>query len=51
MFREIINTHWHQALAINLNNESNKWFNAIPDDNRLDQEYRVKYVRVWQKTE
>lgn len=51
MFREIINTHWHQALAINLNNESNKWFNAIPDDNRLDQEYRVKYVRVWQKPE
>ena len=48
MFREIANTHWHQALAINLNNESNKWFKATPDDNRLDEEYRVKYVRVWQ---
>lgn len=48
MFREQKNTHWHQPLSINLNNESNKWFGALPDDKRLDQEYRVKYVRIWQ---
>ncbi|ADE53458.1 family 16 glycosylhydrolase [Coraliomargarita akajimensis] len=47
MFREIENTHWYQPLTINLNNESNKWFGALPDDSRLDQEYRVKYVRIW----
>jgi len=47
LFREIENTHWHQPLTINVNNESNKWFNAVPDDDRLNEEYRVKYVRVW----
>ncbi|MEM6829356.1 MAG: glycoside hydrolase, partial [Bacteroidota bacterium] len=40
------NTHWHQPLTINLNNESNKWFGALPDE-RTDREYRVKYLRVW----
>jgi beta-glucanase (GH16 family) len=49
MFREIENTHWHQPLEINVNNESNKWFKALPDDNRLDEEYRIKYVRVWRQ--
>ena len=48
MFREIENTHWHQPLTINVNNESNKWFKALPDD-RTDKEYRVKYVRVWRQ--
>lgn len=48
LFREIQNTHWHQSLYINLNNESNTWFGAIPDE-RIDREYRVKYVRVWDK--
>ena len=47
MFREIENTHWYQPLTINLNNESNQWFGALPDDNRLDGAYRVKYMRVW----
>lgn len=47
MFREIENIHWHQPLEINLNNETNKWLGALPDDERMDQEYRVKYVRVW----
>lgn len=49
MFREIENTHWHQAFSININNESNQWFDALPDDDRLDGEYRVKYARVWSK--
>ena len=49
LFREIENTHWHQPLEINLNTESNKWFGALPDDNRLNGEMKVKYVRVWQK--
>ncbi|MGC6425349.1 MAG: family 16 glycosylhydrolase [Lentimonas sp.] len=49
MFREIENTHWYQPLTININNESNKWFGAVPDDNRTDGEYRVKYMRVWTK--
>ncbi|WP_273444169.1 family 16 glycosylhydrolase [Neolewinella agarilytica] len=49
LFREVENTHWHQPLEINLNAESNKWFGALPDDNRLDGEMKVKYVRVWQK--
>jgi len=26
LFREAKNTHWHQPLEININNESNKWF-------------------------
>lgn len=52
LFREVENTHWHQPLSINVNNESNKWFGAIPDENRENEEYRVKYVRVWdQKSE
>ncbi|MGJ8694493.1 MAG: family 16 glycosylhydrolase [Thalassotalea sp.] len=47
MFREVKNVHWHQPLEINLNNETNKWLGAVPDDTRIDKEYRVKYVRVW----
>ncbi len=49
MFREVENTHWHQALRININNESNKWFGALPDDNRLDEVYLVDYFRLWEK--
>ncbi|MEM9420593.1 MAG: family 16 glycosylhydrolase [Planctomycetota bacterium] len=49
LFREVENTHWHQPLEININNESNKWFGALPDDNRLNGEFRIKYLRVWQK--
>ena len=49
LYREAENTHWHQPLAINLNCESNKWLNALPDDSRLDGRYRVKYFRAWQQ--
>ncbi len=49
LFREAKNTHWHQPLEINFNNESNKWFGALPDDNRTNKTYRVKYFRAWQK--
>ncbi len=49
MFREQENTHWHYPQQINLNNESNKWFGALPDDDRLDEVYLVDYVRVWQQ--
>jgi hypothetical protein len=38
-------------LRINLNNESNKWFGALPDDNNMDSEYLIDYVRVWNKKE
>ncbi|MBB3696726.1 family 16 glycosylhydrolase [Flammeovirga yaeyamensis] len=48
LFREAENTHWHQPLEVNFNNESNKWFGALPDDNRLNEEFRVKYFRVWE---
>lgn len=47
LFREAKNTHWHQPLEINFNCESNKWFGALPDNDRLDGEYHVKYFRVW----
>jgi len=47
LFREAKNTHWHQPLEVNINNESNKWFGALPDDNRLDGEYHIKYFRAW----
>jgi len=47
LFREAKNTHWHQPLEINFNCESNKWFGALPDNNRLDGEYYVKYFRAW----
>ncbi|OHX66607.1 family 16 glycosylhydrolase [Flammeovirga pacifica] len=47
LFREAKNTHWHQPLEVNFNNESNKWFGALPDDERLDGEFHVKYFRVW----
>lgn len=47
LFREAKNTHWHQPLEVNFNCESNKWFGALPDNNRLDGEYHVKYFRVW----
>ena len=49
LFREAENTHWHQPLEINFNNESNKWFGALPDDNRLNELFQVDYFRVWQK--
>lgn len=49
LFREVENTHWHQPLEININCESNKWFFALPDDERLEEEMRVKYVRVWER--
>ncbi len=49
LFREAKNTHWHQPLEVNFNCESNKWFGALPDDNRLDGEYHVKYFRVWEQ--
>lgn len=49
LFREAENTHWHQALEVNFNCESNKWFGALPDDNRLDGEYNVNYFRVWKQ--
>ena len=51
LFREAENTHWHQPLEININNESNQWFGALPDDARLDEKYRIKYFRAWQKRE
>lgn len=47
LFREAKNTHWHQPLEINFNCESNKWFGALPDNNKLDGAYHVKYFRVW----
>ncbi|WP_370449465.1 family 16 glycosylhydrolase, partial [Aquimarina sp. BL5] len=47
LFREAKNTHWHQPLEININNESNKWFGALPDNDRLDGEYHIKYFRTW----
>ncbi|WP_187271104.1 family 16 glycosylhydrolase [Neolewinella aurantiaca] len=49
LFREQENTHWHQPLEININCESNKWFGALPDDDRLKGKMKVKYVRVWSK--
>lgn len=49
LFREIENTHWHQSLNVNINNESNKWFGALPDDNYLDSKYIIDYFRIWQR--
>ncbi|MDC0584741.1 family 16 glycosylhydrolase [Bacteroidales bacterium] len=49
LFREAENTHWHQPLEINFNCESNKWFGALPDDNRTNELYKAEYFRVWQK--
>lgn len=50
LFREAENTHWYQPLQINFNNESNKWFGALPsDESKLDQEFKVKYFRYWSK--
>ncbi|MFY0628352.1 MAG: family 16 glycosylhydrolase [Reichenbachiella sp.] len=51
LFREAENTHWHQPLEININCESNKWFGALPDDNRLDETFQIKYFRAWQLKE
>jgi len=48
LFREAENTHWHQPLEVNFNCESNKWFGALPDDDRLDGAFHVKYFRVWE---
>ncbi|MEH0152498.1 family 16 glycosylhydrolase [Limibacter armeniacum] len=48
LFREAKNTHWHQPLEVNFNNESNKWFGALPDDQRLDGQFNVKYFRAWE---
>ncbi|WP_282122149.1 family 16 glycosylhydrolase [Algibacter mikhailovii] len=48
LFREAENTHWHQPLEVNFNCESNKWFGALPDNNRLNGKFYVKYFRVWE---
>jgi beta-glucanase (GH16 family) len=50
LFREQPNTHWHQPLEINVNNESNKWFGALPDDKGIDEVFRVKYFRAWRRS-
>ncbi len=50
IFCELPNTHWHQPLFINFNNESNKWFKALPDDRRLDDTFHVRYFRRWSKS-
>ncbi|MEM9679804.1 MAG: family 16 glycosylhydrolase [Bacteroidota bacterium] len=47
LFREAENTHWHQPLEVNFNCESNKWFGALPDDERIDGTYHIKYFRAW----
>lgn len=49
LFREAKNTHWHQPLEVNFNCESNKWFGALPDNNRLDGEFHIKYFRAWKQ--
>ena len=49
LFREAKNTHWHQPLHINFNCESNKWFGAVPNDEGINEEYRVEYLRVWKR--
>ncbi len=49
LFREVENTHWHQPLNVNINNESNKWFGALPDDRYVDEKYLVDYFRVWKR--
>ena len=49
LFRKAENTHWHQPLKININNESNKWFGALPDDNRLNEVFKTDYFRVWER--
>jgi len=48
LFRMQTNTHWHQPLQINLNNESNEWFGALPDHN-TNEVFRVRYFRAWEK--
>ncbi len=49
LFRESPNKYWHQDLYLNFNSESNKWLQAFPDDNRLNQTYDIDYVRVWKR--
>ncbi len=49
LIREAENTHWHQPLRININQESNKWFGALPSEDRIDELYLVDYFRVWEK--
>lgn len=41
------NEYWHQPLHLNINNESNDWFDARPDDKRLPATYEIDYVRTW----
>jgi len=50
LFREQPNTHWHQPLEINFNNESNEWFGALPDDAFLGEVFRVRYFRAWKRS-
>ncbi len=49
LFREAENTHWHQPLEININNESNKWFGALPASKEVNEEFKIKYFRAWKK--
>lgn len=49
LFREAENTHWHQPLEININNESNKWFGALPGGPDVDEEFKIKYFRAWKQ--
>lgn len=49
LIRTEANVHWHQPLYININNEANPWFRALPDDNRLPETYHIRYVRTWKR--
>ncbi len=48
-FVRMKNEHWHQPLRINFNNESNKWFGALPNGTGEDEVFMVDYFRVWNR--
>ena len=47
--RMLENTHWHQALYLNLDSETMPdWF-GLPEDSELPATFSIEYVRAWKK--
>lgn len=47
LVRETENKHHFQPLNLHINVESNSWFDALPNDDRLPAEYQIDWVRSY----
>jgi beta-glucanase (GH16 family) len=47
--RQLENTHWHRAMALNLNSETKpNWF-GLPEKSELPATFSIDYARAWRR--